>query len=56
MNKENFSESHIRALPFVRPDAQRLAVPITKPELRCFKPLQVVNPLAYAYVTQLDAL
>ena len=51
-----FAECLKRGLPFVRPDVQHLAVPIAKPELRCFKPLRVVNPLAYAYVTLLDAL
>ena len=51
-----FAECLKRGLSFVRPDVQRHAVPIAKPELRCFKPLRVVNPLAYAYVTLLDAL
>ena len=51
-----FAECLKRGMSFVRPDVQHHAVPIAKPELRCFKPLRVVNPLAYAYVTLLDAL
>ena len=51
-----FAECLKRGLPFVRPDVKRLATSIAKPELRCFKPLRVVNPQAYAYVTRLDAL
>ena len=53
---ELFAEFLNRGIPCVRPDVQRPAAPIAKPELRCFKPLRVVNPLAYAYVTLLDAL
>ena len=51
-----FAECLKRGLHFARPDVRRLAASIAKPELRCFKPLRVVNPLAYAYVTLLDAL
>ena len=51
-----FAECMKRGIPFVRPDANELPTKIEKPELRCFKPLRKVNPLAYAYVTMLDAL
>lgn len=51
-----FAECMRRGMPFVRPDAKNLSLTIAKPELRCFKVLRIVNPMAYAYVTQLDAL
>ena len=51
-----FAECMRRGMPFVRPDAKNLSLTIAKPELRCFKVLRIVNPMAYAYVTQLDEL
>lgn len=51
-----FAECLKRGMPFVRPDAKRPSVVIAKPELLCFKPLKVVNPQSYFYVTMLDQL
>lgn len=51
-----FAECMRRRMPFARPDAKNLSSTIAKPELRCFKVLRIVNPMAYAYVKLLDAL
>lgn len=51
-----FAECLKRGIPFVRPDAKRISATLEKPELRCFKPLRVVNPSAYAFVSLLDEL
>jgi len=51
-----FAECMRRGLDFVRPESGHLPPMLQNPELRCFKPLRVVNPTAYAYVTLLDAL
>ena len=51
-----FAECMRRGMPFVRPDVKNLSSTIVKPELRCFKVLRIVNPMAYAYVKLLDAL
>ena len=51
-----FAECVRRGRLFDRPDVKIFSPKIEKAELRCFKALRLVNPVAYGYVKLLDAL